>query len=78
MDCIAPDAHTYIPCDAVRPAVAWAANRETVSLGIVEARLSAGQELFTGYSQPPVKPARRKPATTGGQRRMMSQIRPVR
>lgn len=32
----------------------------------------------TSYSQPPVKPARRKPATTGGQRRMMFQINPVR
>ena len=30
------------------------------------------------YSQPPVKPARRKPATTGGQRRMRLQISPVR
>ena len=32
----------------------------------------------TSYSQPPVKPARRKPATTYGQRRMMLQINPVR
>jgi hypothetical protein len=30
------------------------------------------------YSQPPVNPARRSPVTTGGQRRMRSQIRPVR
>ena len=32
----------------------------------------------TDYSQPPVKPARRKPATTGGQRLMMFHINPVR
>ena len=30
------------------------------------------------YSQPPVNPARRSPATKYGQRRVMSQIRPVR
>ena len=30
------------------------------------------------YSQSPVKPARRKPATTDGQRRMRLQINPVR
>jgi hypothetical protein len=30
------------------------------------------------YSQPPVNPARRSPVTTGGQRRMRSQSRPVR
>ena len=30
------------------------------------------------YSQPPAKPARRKPANTGGQRRMMFQSKPVR
>jgi hypothetical protein len=32
----------------------------------------------TAYSQPPVKPARRKPVTTGGQRRMSLHINPVR
>ena len=30
------------------------------------------------YSHPPVNPARRSPATIYGQRRMMSQTRPVR
>jgi hypothetical protein len=30
------------------------------------------------HSQPPVKPARRRPATTGGQRRMMFQSKPLR
>lgn len=31
-----------------------------------------------GHNQPPVKPARRSPATMAGQRRMMFQIRPLR
>jgi hypothetical protein len=31
-----------------------------------------------GYSQPPLKPARRNPVRTGKQRRMMSQSKPVR
>lgn len=30
------------------------------------------------YSQPPVNPARRSPASKAGQRRIMSQIRPER
>ena len=33
---------------------------------------------ITFHNQPPVKPARRSPATIGGQRRMMFQIKPVR
>lgn len=32
----------------------------------------------TSYSQPPVNPARNKPATTYGQRRMRFHINPVR
>ena len=39
---------------------------------------SAGQRMRTHDNQPPVKPARRKPTTTGGQRRMRFQSKPVR
>lgn len=37
-----------------------------------------GAHASKGYSQPPLKPARRNPVSTGKQRRMMSQSKPVR
>ena len=47
----------------------------SVAWGGLEAR---GRLNGRSHSQPPVKPARRRPATTGGQRRMMFQSKPLR
>ena len=64
-------------CPAARLAWSRVAAR-TTGTATAGARIQ-GEARFSGaQSQPPWKPARRSPATTYGQRRMMSQIRPVR
>ena len=52
--------------------------RSSVAGCCAHARFPVSRRGGRGHSQPPVNPARRSPATRYGQRRMMSQIRPVR
>lgn len=60
------------------PAVRTLADVEAIERTPLAERLDAESTCGRSHSQPPVKPARRRPATTGGERRMRFQSKPLR
>ena len=56
----------------------YGSQRGVLPAGSMRGRANSRTRIPPLQSQPPVNPARRSPATTAGQPRMMSQMRPDR